>query len=112
MMDMMRLQTDYTSLPARSLVPMLASLHANEPVVERARQSLLAWDFVLEKGSVPAGIHEAWFRALSASVATVVVPASARAEARWISTHRIIEWLTSPGGEFGANPIPLHCRGR
>ena len=105
MMDMMRLQTDYTSLPARSLVPMLASLASRDPAIERARRSLLAWDFVLDKTSIAAGIYEAWFRALSASVTNVVVPAPARAMARGISTHRIIEWLTSPGGEFGTNPV-------
>ena len=35
---------------------------------------------------------------------TIVVPAPARAAARFVSTKRVIEWLTSPGGEFGPNP--------
>lgn len=104
-MDMMRLQTDYTSLPARSLVPLLASLSSSDDAVERARQSLLAWNNVVDKSSVPAGIYEAWVRALDASVIDVVVPAPARAMARGIPMHRIVEWLTSPGGEFGARPL-------
>src|SRR5258708_30413549 len=104
-MDMMRLQTDYSSLPARSLVPLLAGLSSRDEAVERARQSLLAWNDVVDKSSVPAGIYEAWVRALDASVIDVVVPAQARAMARGVPMHRIVEWLTSPGGEFGANPL-------
>ena len=104
MMDMMRLQTDYTSIAARSLVPLLASLPAADPATERARQALLAWDNVLDKNSVPAGIYEAWFRALTNQVTDAVVPAAARSMARGIPTKRIIEWLTAPGGDFGYNP--------
>ena len=105
MMDMMRLQTDYTSIPARSLVPMLAPLTSSDPATERARQALVAWDDVVDKGSVAAGIYEAWFHALVTGVTNTVVPAPARPMARGIPTHRIIEWLTSPGGEFGAAPL-------
>ena len=107
MMDMMRLQTDYTSIPARSLVPMLAALSSRHPAAERATSALVDWDFVLDKNSVPAGIYEAWYRALSASVIDLVVPAPARQASRGVSTHRIIEWLTSPGGEFGSNPVAV-----
>ena len=105
MMDMMRLQTDYTSIPARSLVPMLASLASADPATERARQSLVAWNYMLDKSSVPASIYEAWYRALTTSVTNVVVPATARPMSFGVSTHRIVEWLTSPGGDFGRDPL-------
>ncbi len=105
MMDMMRLQTDYTSLPARQLVPLFAALPASDAATERARQALLAWDDVLDPGSVPAGIYEAWYRHLAPAVTDVVVPAPARSAARGVSTMRIVQWLTSPAGEFGAAPI-------
>ncbi len=105
MMDMMRLQTDYTSIPARSIVPLLAPLTSSDPVVERARRELVAWNDALDKTSVAAGIYEAWYRALAPGVTTVVVPPAARAMARGIPTKRIIEWLTSPGGEFGPHPL-------
>lgn len=105
MMDMMRLQTDYTSLPARQLVPLLAALPAGDAATERARQALLAWNDVLDASSVAAGIYEAWYRHLAPAVTDVVVPAPARSSARGISTTRIVQWLTSPGGEFGASPI-------
>ena len=105
MMDMMRLQTDYTSIAARALVPMLASLASADAATEKARASLVAWNFVLDKNSVPAGIYEAWYRALAAGVTATMVPAPARAMARGIPMHRIIEWLVSPGGEYGRNPV-------
>lgn len=105
MMDMMRLQTDYMSLPARSLVPLLAALPATSPATESARQALLGWDHVLDKQSVAAGIYEAWYRHLSDAVTQLVVPPAARTSARGIPTARIIQWLTVPGGDFGTDPI-------
>ncbi len=105
MMDMMRLQTDYTSLPARALVPLLATLSATDPAAERARRTLLAWEDVLEPSSVAAGIYEAWYRKLASGVASLVVPAAAREAAGALPTTRIVSWLTSPGGDFGPHPI-------
>ena len=64
MLDMIRLQHDYLSIPARSLVPMLKDLEADNARVERARQRLLNWDFVLDKNSVEAGIYVAFERRL------------------------------------------------
>lgn len=105
--EMARLQTDYLSIPARTLVPLLSALVASNDGTERARRALLAWDFVLDRNSVSAGIYEAWFRRLSANVMDVIVPASARRDARTVPVTRMIAWLTSPGGEFGANPIAM-----
>jgi penicillin amidase len=105
MTDMMRLQNDYTSLAARSLVPMLASLSSSNPAAEQARQALLAWDKVLDKNSAAAGIYEHWYRQLSGAVTSVVVPAPARPAVRFVSTKRLIDWLASPGGEFGPNAL-------
>ena len=104
MMDMMRLQTDYASLPARALVPLVAGLTAGATTAERARRTLVAWDGALDHSSVGAGIFEAWFRHLVPSVTDIMVPSTARTMARGIPTSRIIQWLTSPGGEFGAHP--------
>ena len=59
----MQLQQDELSLPARSLVPLLRGL---KPPTDKARQAverLLAWDFVLDRDSVPAAIYVAWEKA-------------------------------------------------
>ena len=108
MMDMMRLQTDYLSIPARSLVPLLAPLAAKSGLAERARRMLLQWDFVLDKNSVAAGIYEAWVARLQTNTTAAVVPEPARAFARALPTKLLIDWLTAPDGAFG--PAPLAAR--
>jgi penicillin amidase len=105
MMDMERLQTDYLSIPARTLVPLLSELTASDQKVERARNMLLDWDFVLDKNSVAAGIYEAWQHRLDDNVTALFVPASAQRVMRGVQFKRIIDWLTAPPGEFGDDPI-------
>jgi penicillin amidase len=105
MEDMMRLQTDYLSIPARSLVPLLGNLRAPGRAAENARQALVAWDFVLDRNSVPAGIYEAWFRRLSANTISMVVPAGGRSLARGLSVTKLVDWLAAPDGAFGAHPV-------
>ena len=106
--DMERLQTDYAALPARQLVPLLANVKSSNDATERARRALLAWNKVLEASSVPAGIYEAWRRRLDPNVERLVVPAAARPYIRTVSTKRIIDWLTAPSTDFGADPF--HAR--
>ena len=103
--DMMRLQTDYASLPARSLVPLLRGVVASDSATERARRSLLAWDHVLHARSVPAGIYQAWYRALAAGTTRLVVPEPARAMARGIPVSRFVEWLTAPEAAFAPRGV-------
>ncbi|HTE45270.1 MAG TPA: penicillin acylase family protein [Gemmatimonadaceae bacterium] len=104
--DMMRLQTDYLSIMARQLVPLLRDVSVAQPSSEtdRARKSLLAWDFVLDKQSVAAGIYETWYRHLSQNVSRVVVSESARPFFRTLSATRVVEQLIAPSGAFGKNP--------
>ncbi|MFQ5742158.1 MAG: penicillin acylase family protein [Acidobacteriota bacterium] len=105
MMEMMRLQTDYLSIPARTLVPLLEGLTAADARVEKARQMLLDWDYVLDKDSVTAGIYVAWERRLQDNVGDRFIPAEGRQLIRGISMSRIIAWLIAPPGGFGPDPI-------
>jgi len=102
--DLTRLQTDYLSIPARELVPLLANLRASRPSTESARVALTSWNFVLDTASVAGGIYEAWLRRLNANMLRVMVPAAARPFFRTLSMTRVIDWLSNPGAEFGANP--------
>lgn len=104
MMDMMRLQTDYLSIPARELVPLLTDLPSSNAAVERARQTLLSWNFVLDKKSVAAGIYEAWFKYVTENTEQLMISENARPFFRHAPTSRLIQWLTSPGAEFGSTP--------
>ena len=106
MADMMALQTDYLSIPARTIVPMLR--HAGpspDPAVERARELLLAWDFVLDPTSVAAGIYVAFEGRVRGNVRNAVVPAAQRSVLGGMAMTKVIDHLNAPGGEFGDDPV-------
>jgi penicillin amidase len=103
--DMERLQTDYLSLPARQLVPLLRGVRGSSQASERARQALLDWNFVLDASSVPAGIYEAWVEQLEDRVEALVLTADARRVLRGVSTKRMIDWLSAPDSRFGTDPL-------
>jgi penicillin amidase len=100
-----RLQNDDLSLPARAVVPLTRDLALGAPAVQ-ARDRLLAWDFVLDRDSVAAGIYAMFQRRLLANVRDRLVPAEARGQtgAGLISLKRVIDWLYAPDGRFGENP--------
>ena len=116
--DMMRLQNDNVSLPARSLVPLLreAGLHSDSSQSEagvkldasqrftRAREMLLAWNYRVDADSVAAGVYEMWQRRLTANVRNLLVPKEAQSFIGQLSMKRIIDWLNAPDGRFGADP--------
>lgn len=103
--DMMRLQTDVLSIPARTLVPMLGAVHDSNADVEHARRLLLDWDYRLEKESVPAGIYVAWERRLLRNVQALLMPPDVREALGGASLARVIGWLQAPDGRFGADPV-------
>jgi penicillin amidase len=104
-MDMMRLQTDQLSIPARTLTPLIRDLSAQQPVVERARRMLLDWDWVLDRNSIEAAVYVAWERRLQRNVTELFVPEEARDYIGTLAMKRIIDWLVAPPPEFGADPI-------
>lgn len=107
-MDMMQLQTDYLSIPARQLVPLLRDLEAGNERVERARQMLLDWDHRLTKESVKAGIYVAWERRLEDNMANLFIPEEAQDILYSITMKKMIDWLVAPRAEFeefGEDPM-------
>ena len=74
MADMMRLQQDELSLPARTLVPMLRGLTLPEGQARQAAQRLKSWNYVLDRDSVAAAIYAAWEKAVRAAVWELMVP--------------------------------------
>jgi penicillin amidase len=105
MMDMIQLQHDYLSIPARTLVPLLAHVRSADAQVEQARRRLLDdWDFVLDRTSVEAGIYVAFERRLLDAVEALKVPAAAR-DYLGIGMKTAIDMLLGPDGDFGEDPI-------
>ena len=101
MSEMMQLATDYVSLPARSLVPMLRGVDL-PPGVEAARGDLLNWDFALAPESREAAIYVSWEREIQRQMVPLVVPAAVRASLGRLSMKKIIDWLGSPPAWFAA----------
>lgn len=101
MADMMRLQTDELSLPARQLVPMLeyGTLSGR---AEEARQRLLAWDYIMDMNSVEAGIYAAFEAELRRQVRDAIVPAGTSMN---LSLKKVIETIMVPPGTLGADPL-------
>ena len=104
MMDMIQLQHDYLSIPARTIVPLLEGLTASDAQVDEARRRLLDWDYVLDKDSIEAGIYVAFERALQDDIEELKIPASAR-DYVTIQMKRMIDFLLAPDGDFGDDPI-------
>jgi penicillin amidase len=106
--DMMRLQNDNVSLPARALVQLLRAPEtppSSPTPVDKARSMLRAWNFSVDADSVTAGIYEMWQRRISANVRNLVVPKEAQAFIGQPSMKRVIDWLNAPDGRFGADPV-------
>ncbi|MEE4279329.1 MAG: penicillin acylase family protein, partial [Halieaceae bacterium] len=102
--DMVALQHDYLSIPARTLVPLLVPIASDEPLAELARQRLLQWDHVLDADSVEAGIYVAFERKLLEAMQALKVGEAARPYLR-VGMKRTIDFLLAPDGDFGRDPI-------
>jgi penicillin G amidase len=103
--DMIELQNNDLSIPARSLVPLLRDLTIGNAAAAEAQGRLLRWNHVLDKDSVEAGIYEMWQRRLISNVRDLSVPKEVRDYIGNIEMTKIIRWLNAPDGRFGADPI-------
>jgi len=102
--DMVQLQNNDLSIPARSLVPLLRDLEMQSPLAQQASLRLLHWNDMLDKDSVEAGVYEMWQRRLFTNIKAVVVPKAVEGLIR-PSVSRMVSWMNAPDGRFGADPI-------
>jgi penicillin amidase len=102
---MMRLQTDYLSIPARTLIPFLKDLHSADPKTEEVRSRLLSWDYILDASSVEAGIYVAWEKRIVQNIINLFVPEKARELYTSIPLTKVIQWISVARPEFGSNAI-------
>ena len=98
------LQTDYFSIPARSLVPLLKPVSFNDSRSSQAKQILMNWNFVLNKTSVAAGIYAMWEQQLMLLANKEWVPVELKP---WINLQmtKVIERLQHPAHTFGSDAI-------
>jgi penicillin amidase len=105
MTDMIQLQLDEYSIPARNLVPLLNGLESSDPKAEKARKKLLSWDYVMDIESVEATLYLTWERFLSRKVWGLLLPKEKTARSLRGSLKRIIDHLLTPDGHFGTDPV-------
>ena len=104
MTDMVELQHDYLSIPARTLIPFFRDLEVTDPEIEEIRKMLLDWDFVLDRNSVEAGIYVAFERQLLDNIELLKVPEVARSYLS-VGMKTTIDMLLAPDGDFGQDPL-------
>ena len=105
LVDMTRLQTDELSIPARELTRLLRDLSLPTPRLDSLRRRLLAWDHVLARESVEAGIYVAWERRLTQLTYEQLVAPAERAAMPTIPFEVVLRAVTVPDGAWGAAPL-------
>lgn len=104
LVDMMQLQHDELSVPARNLVPLLDGVTVTDTRIAAVQRKLLDWDFVLDQRSTEAAIYVAWERQLLDRVKKLFVPQAVQ-ELFSLNMKRVIDWLFAPDGRFGPDPL-------
>jgi penicillin amidase len=105
LIDMMQLQHDVVSLPARALVPLLRGLRGRDTAVQGALDALAAWDFRMAPDSTAATVYQSWQRRLTGHIRTISLSEQEQAAAPRPPLTKMIAWLFSPDGRFGENPL-------
>ncbi len=98
--DMEKLQSDYLSIPARSLVPMLKDLPMNSAKAEEAKDKLLKWNSVLDENSIAAGIYAMWERIIRQEAENAFIPEEVDGLIS-LQLEKIISWLEIDEKTFG-----------
>ncbi|MBO0329565.1 penicillin acylase family protein [Muricauda sp. CAU 1631] len=110
MEDMKALQTDYLSIPARTLIPLLENQTFTDDLLIQAQQGLLDWDFVLDKNSVNAAIYVAWERELMNEYFEYFPDPEVQSVISRIQMSKLMQWILHPESKFGENAIDKRNR--
>ena len=103
MEDMVALQVDYTSLPARKLVPLLKNI-SFEGKAKEAQALLLDWDYQLLPNSIAAAIYVTWEEEIWTACEDRFIPENVRSYIPYLQLKTLENWLINPKLKFGADP--------
>ena len=105
--DMLQLQTDFLSIPARRLVGALEGMRSQDAGVQRALALLRSWDFSLEAESAPAALFEIWYnRFLGPALLAKVARDESLREALGSSHPELrISLVEKPDSRLGNDPV-------
>ena len=98
------LQTDYLSIPARTLVPYLKNITFSDSLTGLAKTKILDWNYTLDKNSVAAGIYAAWEKQLFMAAKNDFVPNSAKPYVN-LQMKTILKWVEHPTYVFKNDSI-------
>ena len=101
---MAALQTDYFSIPASKLVPILKDLAFKDSTLMNAKNRLSNWDFVLDKNSVAAGIYVAWEKEIASLFTSQFIPATVKNFISFQVTS-IVQRIAHPADYFGEDAV-------
>lgn len=101
---MAALQTDYYSIPASRMVPLLSNISFEDDHLQKAKSYLTNWNFILDKNSVAAGIYVAWEKEIATMMSALLVPAEVKSLIS-LQISTIIQRLENPTTHFGDNAI-------
>lgn len=100
MEDMKDLQTDYFSIPARELVPMIKDVQMDLPLASQAKAYFQNWDYILNKESIAAGIYNMWERETISKAREDFVPEELKGLVG-VQLTKVLSWLKNPGDKIG-----------
>lgn len=109
--DMAALQTDYLSLPARQLVPLLLAVDMKDTMLENYKQNLSSWDFILSTRSAASGLYILTERMIEEKLLALFLPENDDGiktndvSINNLSSQAMMRWLWSPDGRFGPDPL-------
>ena len=101
---MAALQTDYYSIPASRMVPLLSNISFEDDQLQKAKSYLTNWNFILDKNSVAAGIYVAWEKEIATMMSALLIPAEVKSLIS-LQISTIIQRLENPITHFGDNAI-------
>lgn len=104
MADMKALQVDYSSLPARELIPYLENL-VFEGKAKEARRLLMKWDYQLLPNSIEASIYVAWEEEVKRSAEARFIPEAAQQYISSLQLKTVMDWVVNPDMKFGGDPV-------
>ena len=90
------LQTDYLSIPARILVPMIQDVELQGDLEEQAYELLQTWDYTLDRDDKVAALYVAFENQLNEKLSDKLIPKEAQAYIPYLQLSRLIECLQNP----------------
>lgn len=98
---MRALQTEYYSLPAKQLIPLLKNIMVTDSSTQKAKNLLMAWDLVLSISSVEATIYVEWEKCLKKNLLKLIKLDTITGVTLDFNTKKMIDILSRPDTKIG-----------